>query len=115
MPSREQQPHRCDALEIVSYELDEVVAPPSPRQRARPVVRIVIRGRNLRHRAVPLVAWVGDVPVSELRLDEGAQTLEGILLAKPKRGSRVRIAYLDMDSAEHPTPYSPARVDRIPT
>ena len=104
--------NRCDALQVLAYELDEVVLPPTPTTPSRPAVRILIRGRNLRHRAVPLWASVGDVGVHQLRLDEAAQTLEGVLLADPKPGSRVRISYADMESAEHPEPFDPSRIKR---
>jgi hypothetical protein len=100
-------------LELLDYELDEVVLPATGRDDARTVVRIVIHGRNLRDGAVPLVAQVGDERVELLRLDEATQTLEGILLREPERGSRVRVSYLDMDGAEHPEGYDPERVRRI--
>lgn len=105
--------HRCDDLQIFGYELDEVVLPAARRQEARTVVRIVITGRGLRHRAVPLFASVGGVAVEQLRLDEASQTLEGVLLEEPERGGRVRVSYADMDADEHPDAYDPGQVTRI--
>jgi hypothetical protein len=108
----ENAPPACDALRVLSYELDEVLLPATRRRDARTAVRIVIRGRNFRDRAVPLWATVGDVPVQQLRLDEATQTLEGVLLAEPRRGSRVRVSYADMEYVEHPEPFDPAKVRR---
>lgn len=105
--------HRCQDMEVLGYDLDEVVLPGVAGDEARTVVRIVIHGRNFRERAVPLVARVGDVVVELLRLDEAAQTLEGVLGREPRRGSRVRVTYLDMEWSEHPVGYDPGRVERI--
>ena len=107
--------HPCDALDVLDFELQEAVlrGGASGREEDATVVRIVIRGRNFRNGAVPLTARVGDVVVELLRLDEGAQTLEGVLLREPERDARVRVSYLDMEWVEHPVGYDPERVVRI--
>ncbi len=104
--------HDCDLLHIEDYELREVVLRTKDHA-ARTVIAIVIRGRNFRAVAQPLLAIVGDIPVSYLRIAPDERSIEGILLEEPPKGSFVDVVLGDEDHARHPTPFEPTMVQRI--
>ena len=104
-----------DGLHIDSYEVREVVLPKwFARGRGKRALEIVIRGRNLQSVAQPLVAFVGGVPVSHLRIASDERSVDGLLLKAPRKGARVRVELGDQDAVQHAHPYDPADVVRIP-
>lgn len=106
--------HDCDRIHIEDYELREVVLPSTKRQKARRAIAIVIRGRNLRAAAQPLLAFVGEIPVRYLRIAPNERSIEGILFKEPVKGSFVDVILGDEDHARHPTAVEPTRIERIP-
>jgi hypothetical protein len=123
--------HDCDRMQIDGYSLREVLAPgqvgvraatnggaaASPafegdRGRTR-AIEITIRGRNFWAVAQPLTAYVGEVPVSYLRIAPDERSIEGLLLEEPADGARVRVILGDVDAVQHARPYDAAGVDRM--
>jgi len=102
----------CSRLHIEGYELREVVLPASRKRKERRAIAIVIRGRNFRAVAQPLLAYVGEIPVRYLRIAPDERSIEGILLEDPPERSFVDVV-LDDDHARHPMPVDPAMIQRI--
>jgi hypothetical protein len=102
----------CDILRIDEYELREVLFPVE-KEEMRRVIAIVIRGRNLRAMAQPLVAHVGEIPVRHLRIALDERSVEGILLHEPKEGAYVEVILGETEQARHPTPFDPSMIHRI--
>lgn len=102
----------CDTLRIDGYELREVLFPVEKGE-MRSVIAVVIRGRNLRAMAQPLVAYVGDIRVRHSRIAPDEQSIEGILLQEPKEGAFVEVRLGEAEQARHPTPFSPSMIRRI--
>lgn len=105
--------HNCDLMHIENYQLEEVIVPRTKREPTRKAIRIVIHGRNFRACAQPLIAFVGKIPVSYLRIAPDECSIEGILLNEPKKGSHVDVILGDEDAVRHPTPLDPSRIKRI--
>ena len=106
--------HDCDRMHIDGYEMDEVLLPAGRGDSMRKAIRIVIRGRNFKAVAQPLVAFVGKAPVQFLRIAPDERSVEGILLEEPQRGAPVEVILGDQDAARHPAAVDPARIVRIP-
>ncbi len=102
----------CDRLHIDDYSLREVRLP-TQFGRGKKAIEIVIRGRNLRAMAQPLVAFVGNEPVQYTRIAPDERSVQGLLLKEPERGARVRVLLGDLDAAQHEVPFNPAMVARI--
>jgi hypothetical protein len=105
--------HDCDRMHIEGYEMDEVLLRHDERDEMRKAIRVVIRGRNFKAVAQPLVAFVGKAAVQFLRIAPDERSVEGILLEEPKRGAPVEVILGDQDAARHPLAVDPARIVRI--
>jgi len=123
--------HDCDRMQIDGYRLREVLLPPTvgfqtrsnggpvptavpdEARRRRRAIEIVIHGRNFTAMAQPLMASVGEVPVSYLRIAPDERSIQGLLLAAPRDGARVRVTLGDVDDVQHATPYAAGAIDRI--
>jgi hypothetical protein len=102
----------CERLHIDEYSLKEVRLPAQFGRRKK-AIEIVIRGRNLRAMAQPLVAFVGKEPVQYTRIAPDERSVQGLLLNEPERGARVSVFLGDLDAAQHAAPFNPAMVTRI--
>jgi len=105
--------HDCDRMHLDSYEMQEVILPEHGRDKMRKAIRVVIRGRNFKAVAQPLVAFVGKAPLRYLRIAPDERSIEGILLEEPQRRARVEVILGDQDGARHPTVVNPATIVRI--
>jgi hypothetical protein len=90
-----------------------VVVPSGPEGRLRKGIEIVIHGRNFRAMGQPLIALVGETPVSFLRIAPDERSVEGLLMEEPAEGSRVAVLLGDLDGAQHATPIDPGMIRRI--
>lgn len=105
--------HDCEGIHIEDYELREVVLPATRNQESQRAIAIVIRGRNFRAVAQPLVAYVGDVQVRYLQIAPDEGSIEGVLLEEPSARSFVDVVLGDEDHARHPTPFDSSMIKRI--
>jgi len=105
--------HDCDRMHLDSYAMQEVMLPEPERGAMRKAIRVVIRGRNFKAVAQPLVAFVGKAPVQFLRIAPDERSVEGILLEEPLPGAPVEVILGDQDGARHPTAVDPAEIVRI--
>ena len=105
--------HNCDLMHIESYEMEEVILPPTRNEPARKAIRVVIYGRNFKAVAQPLVAFVGKIPLNYLRISPDERSVEGVLLEEPESGSHVDVILGDQDAARHPTPVDLTKITRI--
>lgn len=69
--------HDCNLIHLESYELKEVILPATAKVKARKAISIVIRGRNFRATAQPLIVFVGKIPVKYLQIAPDEQSVEG--------------------------------------
>ena len=65
------------------------------------VIRVYVEGENFEHRAVPLLARVGDQPVEELFVAPDGSGFAGFLATTPNDGDRLFVRYAD--ETEFPT------------
>jgi len=100
-------------MHIDSYDMREVVLREEGRDQTTKAIRIVIRGRNFKAVAQPLVAFVGKVPVRFLRIAPDERSIEGILLEEPEAGAPVEVILGDQDAARHPATVDPHKIVRI--
>jgi len=105
--------HRCDAMHIEDYTLEEVILPSTPREKARKGVHVVIKGKHFKAVAQPIRAFVGKVPVRYIRISPDEQSVEGILLDEPEDHAYVDVVLGDQDHARHPRPFSREMIKRI--
>ncbi|MCP4679514.1 MAG: hypothetical protein GY854_29295 [Deltaproteobacteria bacterium] len=105
--------HDCDRIHIDSYEMEEVVLPSLRKQQNVRAIRMVVRGRNFRAVAQPLMVLVGKESLRYLRIAPDETSVEGILLNEPEPGAMVEVHLGDQDAARHNQPVSPKVVKRL--
>ncbi|AYB33744.1 hypothetical protein [Chryseolinea soli] len=105
--------HNCDAIHIADYVMEEVILPPTQKEKARKCVHIVVTGKNFRAVAQPLFAFVGKTPVRFLRISPDERSIEGILLDMPEDDAHVDVVLGDQDHARHPRPFKKEMIKRI--
>ena len=105
--------HNCDLMHIDSYQMEEVMLPPTKKEQAKKAIRIIIKGRNFRAVAQPLFAFVGKVPVKFLRIAPDERSVEGILLEEPRPGEHVDVILGDQDATRHPTGVDTNQIKRM--
>jgi hypothetical protein len=105
--------HDCDRIHLDSYSMQEVILPATKKDKSRKAIQIVIRGRNLKAVAQPLMIFVGDIPVQFLRMSADERSVEGILLQEPKEGAHVDVILGDEDHARHPIAFSAEIIKKI--
>ena len=103
----------CDRMHIEDYRLEEVLLPAAVRRKGRKAIHVVIRGRNFRATAQPIMAFVGELPVKFLRISPDERSVEGVLLEEPQAHAAVTVIHGDQDAVRHPTLLDPANIKRI--
>jgi hypothetical protein len=104
----------CDGIHIEEYSLQEVMLPPNQKEkRARKAIQIIIKGRNFKSVAQPLMAFVGKTPVHFLRIATDERSIEGILLDEPEEGANIDVILGDQDHARHPVALKKNMIARI--
>ncbi|MDX6530203.1 MAG: hypothetical protein QOH41_2493 [Blastocatellia bacterium] len=88
-------------------EITAVTFTPSPVE-ADPiwVLRVEVKGGEFQHRAAPVVATVGDVPVEAIIVRAAGDGFVGHLRASPPDGAKLKIGYLDTELVETDFTYS---------
>jgi hypothetical protein len=105
--------HDCDGIHISGYEMEEVIMPATPREKAHKAIRIVLTGKNFKAVAQPLYVLVGKTPVQFVRISPDERSVEGILSQLPEEGSPVDVILGDQDHARHPQPFTKDRIRKI--
>lgn len=59
------------------------------------VLEVEVNGSNFLHRASPVVAQVGDVPVERIFVNTEGDGFIGLLRSFPKNGDKLKVGYLD--------------------
>lgn len=104
----------CDGIHIEEYTLQEVMLPPDQKEkRARKAIHVIIKGRNFKAVAQPLIAFVGKLPLHFLRIAPDERSVEGILFDEPEEGANVDVILGDQDHARHPVPLKKSSIGRI--
>lgn len=65
-------------------------------------------GEGFEHRAVPLGARVGDVPVEQIFIYPDGSGFTGVLATEPDEGARLFVGYVDEGETETPVTYGPS-------
>ncbi|MCX6238292.1 MAG: hypothetical protein NTY07_12190 [Bacteroidia bacterium] len=105
--------HNCDGIHISDYTMEEVILPSNKKEKSRKAISIVIKGRNFKAVAQPLLAFVGKIPVSFLRIAPDECSVEGVLLQEPKEETFVDVILGDQDHARHPVVFKKTMIKRI--
>jgi len=110
-PRGSDRDHDCDRIHLDDYEMEEVLLPSGPS--VRKVIRVVVRGRNLRAAAQPLLVFVGGEMLKFTRIAQDERSAEGILLSEPRAGAFIEAHLGDTDGTRHPRAVDPAGIKRL--
>jgi len=99
-------------MQIDSYEMAEVRLP-SNDNTLRTGIRVVLRGRNFKAVAQPLMVFVGKTPLAYVRIAPDERSVEGVLLEKPEPGAVIEARLGDQDAVQHVQPVDDSLIIRL--
>ncbi len=105
--------HNCDGMHFSSYTLEEVILPATNKEKARKAISVVIKGKNFKAMAQPLLVFVGKIPVRYIKIAPDECSVEGILLQEPEEESFIDVILGDDDHVRHPLPLKKNIIKRI--